>query len=514
MAITVEGLSEAAAMTAQDFKTNFLPALHDWELFELRRNDRLRALAGSLHEYKASPCRELPIPKGNLLSRPGALPKVDDWIVYTAVTSAIARRVERNLIPSDQLVVFAFRWLENNPAEMVRFKGRGYSEFRRRSLALLDEHRYALETDITSFFEHIDLKILRRTLLRLGADEIDVEFLIDCFLLKWTHKSGRGIPQGPWASSYIGNVYLEQLDRTLLLDGFTMTRYVDDIRIFCRDTVTARRAALRLTELVRELGLSVQASKTRVLSRARAAREWRGYQEWLSEIQEASLREGLKEFFAGWSIYGEQQIQGEPAQQLDVQEDSVKRLFDLICRQPAYKADRKGLKFILQRFADLGSDYALDFCLTHLADAPDLAPAFADYLTTFIERPDVQARIVQFVSSMECIYQWQATTLLASVLAAEALDPQAVLILLSWAQDRNRDIGLRSICIDCVTKFGTNEQVSQLCRSFAREQSTEIQGAIILASRRLHPADRRVFLAACKGISLELDAAVASASGG
>lgn len=510
MILPLDGLSEAAKMTAQDFKSNFLPLLHDWELFELRRGARLAALNDALPQYRASPCRELPIPKGNLLSRPGALPRIDDWVVYTAITSAIARKVEANLIPQNQRVVFAFRWLENDPAEMVRFKGRGYSEFRTRSLELLRDHRYALETDVTAFFEHIDLKILRRTLLRLGADDAHVDFLIDSLLSTWRHKSGRGIPQGPWASSYIGNVYLDSIDKTILLDGFAFTRYMDDMRVFCKDATSAKRVALRLTELARELGLSIQASKTKILNRAQATKAWRGYQEWLTELQEDNLREGLKTFFADWGMYGEPEAGQEVEQRFDVEEESLKKLFDLVCRQPAYKADRKALKFTLQKFARLGSDYGLGYCLNHLSDTPDLAPVFADYFSKFIDRPNVQNEILQFVSSDECIYEWQITTLLGSVLTSRAVLPDLILTVFRWAQDRNKDVGLRSICVDCVAKFGNYEQVLQLCRSFTREQSDEVRAAMVLSSRRLHDADRRVFLAACKGYSPELDAAVSA----
>ena len=71
-------LAEATEFVRHDFRSNFFPYLHDWELFERERDNRLAALDARIDGYIVKPTRELPIPKAGLLSRPAALPIIDD----------------------------------------------------------------------------------------------------------------------------------------------------------------------------------------------------------------------------------------------------------------------------------------------------------------------------------------------------------------------------------------------------------------------------------------------------
>ena len=137
-------LAEAAWLVKADFDRSFLYFLHDWELFDSDRQKRLEMLSSRLRSYQAKPTRQVAIPKSSLLSRPGALPVVDDWVLYTAVTASIARTIERNLVPVSQKVVFSFRWDEADPERAVKFSGSGYADFRACSLGLLDEYPFVV----------------------------------------------------------------------------------------------------------------------------------------------------------------------------------------------------------------------------------------------------------------------------------------------------------------------------------------------------------------------------------
>lgn len=273
----------------------------DWDLFEKGGHARVESLEARLENYRAGLLRRVAVPKSAIFSRPGALPVVDDWIVYTGAAVGVARKIEPSLIAQDQGVLFSFRWSEDEPVRTFRSKHLPFQEYRRKSVELSRRYPIILETDIASFFEHVDLQELRSTLARLGAEPADLEFLFDCLLPQWTHESGRGIPQGPWASSYIANALLDSVDKAMLQYGYAYIRYVDDMRVFCEDRVAAKRAVLRLTELVRELGLTLQTSKTRILLPDEARTKWRGFEDVLGELEGEVARE-LSELF---TVYGE-----------------------------------------------------------------------------------------------------------------------------------------------------------------------------------------------------------------
>jgi hypothetical protein len=247
----------------------------------------------------------------------------------------------------------------------------------------------------------------------VGATDSSVRFLIEGFLIRWTHESRRGIPQGPWASSYLGNVYLDQIDKGLIQSGYRFARFMDDFRIFCKTPRDARRAVLSLTELARELGLSIQSAKTHVLGRAQARKAWRGYQDWLNELEQ-DIREEVKAGFAGLSPYGSEEHVDPGLDDATASEEVVRHMFDLITAKPAYKLDRKGLRFVLEKLQEASDCYATDFCMRHLPELTDLAPAVAAYVSRCGSEA-VFVRIAEFISSDELMYDWQAAHLIHSV---------------------------------------------------------------------------------------------------
>ena len=251
---------------------------------------------------------------------------------------------------------------------------------------------------------------------------------------------------------------------------------------------------------------SIQAAKTRIHNRDVAQQAWRGYAAWLEDFRQAELREKLQEYLAEWDPYGE--IDDTEPLAAEIEQQALQELFDLIVQEPAYKADRKGLKFLLNRFLENRSDYAVKYCLANFGDLADLSLSCAEYLSSFANREDIQQTICGFVSSPECIFEWQAMHLIASVQNADRLRPELVTLALKVSLDRNRDLSLRSVCVDLVARHGTEDHVRELCRYFTKEPYEEVRSSIVVASRRLQQAERRSFLAACRGFSPTLDAAV------
>jgi len=112
-------------------------------------------------------------------------------------------------------------------------------------------YTHLTKTDITAYFENIDLgllEILIRSLLKREEDKI-IQLLFR-ILDAWTRMTstgtpiGRGIPQGNEVSSFLGNIYLIPLDRELIRfckeHNGKWFRYVDDVKVFTRSEEDAR----------------------------------------------------------------------------------------------------------------------------------------------------------------------------------------------------------------------------------------------------------------------------------
>jgi hypothetical protein len=101
----------------------------------------------------------------------------------------------------------------------------------------------------------------------------EIADLMMTVLKAWTSKKQRGlishgIPQGPLASSLIGELVFYDIDKIMssqqVRGKYVYLRYVDDIRIMARDEDSVRRGLIRLEQLCRHMGLIPQSSKTAV----------------------------------------------------------------------------------------------------------------------------------------------------------------------------------------------------------------------------------------------------------
>lgn len=135
--------------------------------------------------------------------------------------------------------------------------------------------RFLTKTDISAYFENIDLQLLESLLREWLPQEVTLVELIMRILNSWTRRTtagvpiGRGIPQGNDISSFLGNLFLIPLDRALdafsKSRGVTWFRYVDDVKVFTKTYDDARDAVFVINDALRHLHLNLQGSKTKIL---------------------------------------------------------------------------------------------------------------------------------------------------------------------------------------------------------------------------------------------------------
>jgi len=253
--------------------------------------------------YRPRHLIDVDVPKSGLSVRPGNVLPIDESVVLHAIVYVLAPALDKQLSNN----VYSYRlhpeWEKKAKKRKSIFRdGEPVFPFlKRRTIRLLDPFeswyeawpRFVAETaaaqtsegytqltktDITSYFENIDLDMLedqvRRLLKRDGGSKVlHVLFRI---LRGWTRTTSagtviaRGLPQGNNASSFLANLYLIPLDRTL--DAFCQKndarwfRYVDDVKIFSKTERVARETVFTINRALRSLHLNLQGSKTKVLS--------------------------------------------------------------------------------------------------------------------------------------------------------------------------------------------------------------------------------------------------------
>lgn len=130
-----------------------------------------------------------------------------------------------------------------------------------------DSNKFKLETDITGFFDCIPhSKLLQLIYNKYDIDKGVVDLLHKC-LNRWSGTAdsttpGVGIPQGPQASFFLGNLYLAELDSILMNKGLSYFRYMDDIRIFSDKKVEIEEVLVLIDKKLKSHGLCINSKKT------------------------------------------------------------------------------------------------------------------------------------------------------------------------------------------------------------------------------------------------------------
>ena len=133
-----------------------------------------------------------------------------------------------------------------------------------RTVNLLKTKRYGnlCQTDVAQYFPSINIKTLENLLLWHSCDARAVRCIFE-ILEHWHLFSGlRGLPISLEASSALGNVYLEGLDRDLINAGAKHFRYMDDMSIFGETSAVCDALIEMLDAKLRAMGLERSERKT------------------------------------------------------------------------------------------------------------------------------------------------------------------------------------------------------------------------------------------------------------
>lgn len=178
-----------------------------------------------------------------------------------------------------------------------------WPRFERQTLSVLldDKFKFVVFSDISAYFENIDLTLLHSILLRGEPHAPNTINLLLRHLRSWTPTSfdgsqgDRGIPQGNSISSFLGNYYLKPVDdlfsRDFSTDEVRYFRYMDDIRLVATTREVARKAALALETQIRRLRLNLQSSKTEIHTSFEAKRRITDRRLDMLEVVSASIRQ-------------------------------------------------------------------------------------------------------------------------------------------------------------------------------------------------------------------------------
>lgn len=150
---------------------------------------------------------------------------------------------------------------------------------------LKDERTVVIQTDVSSFYEHIYHHRLENVVRDL-APETTLAMQIDRILSKLAAGRSFGLPVGGQCARVLAEVMMTPIDRSLTDAGLIWHRYVDDYTLICGSQQDAYKALSELSHALADYGLSLNRSKTTILS-AKHYRDFISAQ--MGEGEESSL---------------------------------------------------------------------------------------------------------------------------------------------------------------------------------------------------------------------------------
>jgi hypothetical protein len=388
MKFTKNKLERALKYLKRDIADDFWPDIINYE--DVLKEEIFEKI--EFDNYIANPQLILDIPKPTLILRPGHYLDLKDRFYYQLLINEFAKKVDGKLLGND--IVFAHR-IKDSHGYLFGDGINAWKVFQEKTESLFNLHPtgFLLKTDITAYFEHINIKRLTTTLENLDAKKEVVEEL-NTLLRNWT-TDGIGIPQGHDQSSFLGNVYLNEVDQAMIADGFNYYRFADDIKVFEVEEKKLRQAISRLTELLRPLNLHLSGGKTKI-------------------VQKEDYYSDKLQFAEEMDAVGYGLAVGE---QTEVVEDKLKYLWNSSLK--GKKFDKTMINFCLNRFRKINSKYALKAVLSKNLFDPSIAPSVMAYLVLFINNKSVQnALIAAFKNSS---YEYQRIFILKTLVKANKL---------------------------------------------------------------------------------------------
>lgn len=305
-AISKAGLLSGWHLTRRELRSAFFFDYFHQQAFAQNLHSQIDEVQRLLisQNFRTRPLRKVLAPKGPLGTRPGSHIPIRDRMVFWSIVKIIAPKLDGALSDS----VYSYRLKKNpKPGELFKegdalavpfLKAKqitaeldpfepwygAWPDFEQRTQVELDDgYKFLVVSDIAAYFENINLDVLRDQLMGQLEDEPILCNFVTEGLAEWVNTSHygsrprRGIPQGTGISSFFGNIYLSPIDENFdnLANDYDLKyfRYMDDIRIFCRDLPTARKCVFSLESCVRRLHLNLQTAKTKILEEKSSDRQ-------------------------------------------------------------------------------------------------------------------------------------------------------------------------------------------------------------------------------------------------
>lgn len=129
-----------------------------------------------------------------------------------------------------------------------------------------DDAAVVIQTDITSFYEHVYHHRIKSLIDDLFPSQPALALQVDILLGRLASGRSFGLPVGGQFSRVLAELLMSEVDKTLHDERLTWQRYVDDFVLVADNQQAAYRALAKLSLALADYGLTLNRTKTSFLS--------------------------------------------------------------------------------------------------------------------------------------------------------------------------------------------------------------------------------------------------------
>lgn len=185
------------------------------------------------------------------------------WNIYlNGLAIAIAEKNEQHRTQN----AHSYRFTDKGTSFFDREKSwRAYKEATIKDPALENNNAVVVQTDISSFYEHIYHHRLENCINDLFGHNSTISTQVDRILNQLSSGRSFGLPVGGQCSRVLAELLMTSIDQILTMSNITWHRYVDDFTLIADNQAEAYKAISILSNILADYGLSLNRSKTTIL---------------------------------------------------------------------------------------------------------------------------------------------------------------------------------------------------------------------------------------------------------
>jgi len=462
-------------------------------------------------QYEPRPTRIIDVPKSQYHLRPASVLYIEDAVVYSALMLMLYDDIRESISWSAGSRRFSHILYEDKTEDnrWQTFERDHWQDMEDEKIRLAQEYDYVLETDVSGFYENIDIEraiSVIREMTSQTAVSMELWELLDI----WAEPRKRGVPQGYGPSDIIAEAYLDSIDRRLENHNLDHLRFNDDFFVFCETRDEAIHTQNLLEKWFRAMGLNMKAGKTEIRDGDTAQADYEEPQSVFRELREQIEESGEDEqsappqaasrYGAGSTppaaapYAGEEGDDGEEGEPDLINEEALEQAYqEHIENVPFDDLPRHLFRYIINHLGNADNHIAVEYCREYIRQGrPDVRRIIYKYFDDLSENSTIADELARDIADNRLRYAYHEFVLMRWFFERDFGSPE-ICHAARKTLDRDGLLEARDYAIAILGEFGDYSDWENIEMRYTQEIRPTSRAVMAYALRNFEPRHRDSF---------------------